>query len=83
MSKTPFSFPVKRNKNINRSFDNLKREHDIFLRNKNEDCKVQRIFGVERKRINKNRNYESEIPKFKFSRKLFYGKYKNVKDIYV
>ena len=83
MSKTPYSFPVKRSKNINRSFDNLKREHDIFLRNKNEDCKVQRIFGVERKRINKNHNYESEIPKFKFSRKLFFGKNKNVTDIYV
>ena len=83
IDKTPNSFPNKSGKNVNRSYDNMKKGHDIFLRNKNEDCKTERIFGVERKRINKNHNYESDLPKYKFCRKLFFDKAKNVNNIYV
>ena len=70
-------------KNINRSYDNARKEHDIFLRDKNDDSKTFRIFGVERKKINKNPNYESDVPKFKFYRKLFCEKAKNMKNIYL
>jgi len=77
IDKTPNIIPNKIGKNVNRSYDNMKKGHDIFLRDKNEDCKTERIFGVERKRIDKNHNYESDLPKYKFCRKLFYDKAKN------
>ena len=83
IDKTPFQYPAKTKKNINRSYDNARKEHDIFLRDKNDDSKTFRIFGVERKKINKNPNYESEVPKFKFYRKLFCEKAKNMKNIYL
>ena len=83
IDKTPNIFPNKIGKNVNRSYDNMKKGHDIFLRDKNEDCKTERIFGVERKRIDKNHNYESDLPKYKFCRKLFYDKAKNANIIYI
>ena len=83
IDKTPYTFPVKKRYNVYRSYENLKRGHDIFLRNKNEECKTERIFGVERKKINKNHNLESDIPKYKFCRKFFFEKAKNASNIYI
>ena len=83
IDKTPINFPNKKRKNINRSFDNIPKENDIFLRNKNIENSVERIFGVERKKISKNHNYESDIPRFKFSRRLFLDKSINAKNIFL
>ena len=83
IDKTPFSFPVKIRKNINRSFDNSWKDNDIFLNNNNDLIKTERIFGVERKRIYKNHNYESDFPKYKFQKKLFFEKALNVNKIYI
>lgn len=83
IDKTPFSFPVKIRKNINSSFDNSQRNNDIFLRNNNGQIETERIFGVERKRIDKNHNYESDLPKHKFQKKLFFEKALNVNKIYI
>jgi len=83
IDKTPFSFPIKIRKNINSSFDNSQRKSDIFLINNNRHMETERIFGVERKRINKNHNYESDLPKFKFQKKLFFDKAQNVNKIYI
>ena len=81
--KTPCRFPVKNMKNLNSSYDYAKKEHDIFLRNKFEESENGRIFGVERKRINKNHNDESAIPKYKFNRRFFFEKAKNMDNIYL
>ena len=70
IDKTPSIFYIQRRNNLNRSYDNLKKGHDIFLRNKCEDKNAQRIFGVERKRVDKPHNYESESSKFKFCRRF-------------
>ena len=83
IDKTPFQYPAKIKKNINRSYDNARKEHDIFLRDKNDDSKTFRIFGEERKKINKNPNYESEVPKFKFYRKLFWKSQKYEKYLFI
>ena len=80
--KTPFQFPTKIKKYVNKSFDNNRKEHDIFLRDKNVDCNIERIFGVERKRMNKNNNYESDFPKFNFHKRFFLDKAENAKNIY-
>ena len=71
IDRTPISFPIKGRKKINNSFEC---DHDLFLRKNIQDDNGVRIFGVERKNIRKNHNYESELPKFKFGRKHFYFK---------
>ena len=83
IDKTPNLCPAKFMRNKNRSYDNLKRGHDIFLRNNKTVCKTESIFGVERKRRNKIHNYESDAPKFKFYRKFFFEKAKNVNNIFL
>ncbi len=83
IDKTPSIFYIQRRNNLNRSYDNLKKGHDIFLRNKCEDKNAQRIFGVERKRVDKPHNYESESSKFKFCRRFFHEKAINAKKIYL
>ena len=74
ITKTPSNYPVKSRNYCNRSYDNSKKEHDIFLLKNINEGKTERIFGVERKKIVKNHNYESDLPRLKFSKKLFYDK---------
>ena len=83
IDKTPSTFHIQKRNNFNRSYDNAKREHDIFLRNKCEDKNVQRLFGVERKRVDKPHNYESESGKVKFCRRFYLEKAINAKKIYL
>ena len=83
IDKTPTTFQIQKRNDLNRSYDNIKRGHDIFLRNKFEDKNAQRIFGVERKRIDKHHNYESDCPKFKFFKRFFFEKAVNNKQIYL
>ena len=83
IDKTPNIRPDKFLKNKNRSYENLKRGHDIFLRNNQVVCKTDSIFGVERKKRNKIYNYESEAPKLKFYKKFFFEKAKNVNNFFL
>ena len=75
IDRTPVILPIKGRKRSNQSFDSgNKPDHDLFLRQKIKENKGERLFGVERKIITKNHNFESEPEKYKFGRKHFFYK---------
>ena len=75
IDRTPVILSIKGRKRLNQSFDSgNKPDNDLFLRQKINENKGIRLFGVERKKISKNHNFESEPEKYKFGRKHFFHK---------